>query len=237
MIYWQYSGSMTHLKADMIREGKERIYDTVPRLHGWPAGLPIEQILKDAWEKYALEEAAPPGSTEEEIEGTDQGEDYISILARRVAENVNTLVAAWDILFPNRPGTPRKRMSGWRGRLFFERRFETVKFVTEISADSTRKNSKDWERIATEWNEVHPAERPESAAALKRRYNRAKKDDGIMIQIMALTAPDAIRKLADPQDMEDWKKDGKPDGKPHIRVIKMDCYGMIITDSTDGGNK
>ncbi|MFA5064959.1 MAG: hypothetical protein WC566_05795 [Dehalococcoidia bacterium] len=118
------------------------------------------------------------------------------------------------------PKTPL--LSPW-GRHLFERRFNIVKFVFESRAHhaSTRVR---WKQIAPEWNRAHPRDIL-NPIQMKTLYKRAIKEDGIMIQVMVISVPDAFRKM---DEHPDWN-----DGKPHLRTIKTPYF--TVTDSTNGG--
>lgn len=73
------------------------------------------------------------------------------------------------------PTQPKKRY-----RKCFERRFYLVNFV--IDRPYQRGTRIDWKRMVTEWNKSHPSD-PMSLSALRVEYQRAIKEDNLMLQV------------------------------------------------------
>jgi len=67
-----------------------------------------------------------------------------------------------------------------RYRKCFERRFYLVNFV--IDRPYKRGTRIDWKRMVTEWNKSHPSD-PMSLSALRVEYQRAIKEDSLMLQV------------------------------------------------------
>ena len=73
------------------------------------------------------------------------------------------------------PTQPKKRY-----RKCFERRFYLVNFV--MDRPYKRGTRIDWKRMVTEWNKSHPSD-PMSLSALRVEYQRAIKEDTLMLQV------------------------------------------------------
>lgn len=105
--------------------------------------------------------------------------------------------------------------SDWMRKLF-NRRFNIVVFVEEHRKLDSKQIK--WKRVTAEWNQSHPLD-PLNPAQMARLYSRALTDEGITLQIEAMSTLEAIHKLADPQDLKDWQ-----DGKLHLRIIKTSHF-------------
>lgn len=93
-------------------------------------------------------------------------------------------IPIWKALLPKGGTSPAKDSAKAqpqnRYRKCFERRFYLVNFV--MDRPYKRGTLIDWKRMVTEWNGAHPSN-PMNLATLKVEYQRAKKEDTLMLQV------------------------------------------------------
>lgn len=217
------------IKYDFKKELKlreDKLYAEADKKSGWP-GWPIPDTIKDMLKARALKRCGNYDS-EDNLDGDpDEQNAYIDFLSEVIGEHQESVLASSQtrgvIMQTVKTKRTAQEWSDWRRKLF-NRRFNIVEFV----AENRKLDSKQikWQWMATEWNKAHPLETL-NHAQMARIYNRGLKEDGIMLQIRAMSSLEAIKKLANSQDLKDWH-----DGKPHIRIIKTPHF--TIKDSTTG---
>jgi hypothetical protein len=67
----------------------------------------------------------------------------------------------------------------------FSRRFRIVMFITDWLAH-TGHNRVNWPQVVTQWNKENPLDQYEDPSSLERLYNKARSENGIMVQLLTL---------------------------------------------------
>jgi len=206
---------------------KEEIHKEANRRPDWP-GYEIPDEIRDMLERRALKRACGYDSEDDLPGDPDEADAYINVLPEIIGDHQESVLRHHLEFFgpitqSAKTKKTRQEWSDWRRKLF-NRRFNIVRFVGE----NRKPNSKQikWRSMVAKWNEAYPLE-PLNSSQMARICNRGIREDGIMVQIMVMNSLDAGRKLADPQDLKDWR-----DGKPHIRIIKTSHFS--VTDSITG---
>lgn len=74
----------------------------------------------------------------------------------------------------------------------FDHRFRIVKFITEWLA-RTGHNRVKWSQVVAQWNKENPFDQYEKPSSMEKLYNNARKENGIMVQLLTLKVLEGSR--------------------------------------------
>lgn len=209
---------------------KEEVYRQANNNPGWP-GWPIPEHIRDLLEKRdlirTLGQEYGENPTEDNLDGApDMLDDYIEFLPEEVAKHQESVLS--QPVKTKKTGRKREKWSDWEHRLF-NRRFNIVMFVAEHRKPDSKQMK--WKRVTAEWNKSHPLD-PLNPAQMARIYSRGLTEDGITLQVEAMSTLEAMRLLGDGHAMKAWRA-----GHPHARTIKSPLITIIVPTKGKGDTK
>jgi len=142
------------------------------------------------------------GDSADDLDGDPEGQkEYIKCYRNVAGRYVMALQTAQSSIKvkPSTDGNREPPQPKKRYRKCFERRFYLVNFV--IDRPYKRGTRIDWKRMITEWNKSHPSD-PMPLSSLRVEYQRAIKEDALMLQVHIIRDNQFLTKLWQPLDKQ-----------------------------------
>lgn len=174
-----------------IRKEIKAIQAMAEKEFGSPLAKKVWDIIEDDVGNAATDYDADPEGQEAYIES------YRNVTGRYVMALISALPSIK--VKPSTDGNGEPTQPKKRYRKCFERRFYLVNFV--IDRPYKRGTRIDWKRMVTEWNKSHPSD-PMPLSTLRVEYQRAIKEDTLMLQVYIIRDNQFLTTLWQPLDKQ-----------------------------------